>query len=276
MDNIYDVENMSDEEAESKARSLGWRPKEEFNGEDDKFTDAKTFLDRANTNIPMLRENARKTEQRNHRLEEQIKTLTQQMQDLTRRYDEADKRGYERAVREIEARQRKAVADGDVEEYDNLQKQKENLSIQTTPAQPTQPQTKEIPLQDQIAIQVFEQNNPWYKQDEELNEDMNGFLMGIRAKNPNMPLSEVIERAKDKVFKAHPEKFNERKANSVLSSDNVGGKLSYASIPAADKANFDRELEKNIRDLEIRGVAKEKIEQFKKDYQKNCLEMYSK
>lgn len=275
MDNIYDIENMSDEEAESKARSLGWRPKEEFNGEDDKFTDAKTFLDRANTNIPMRLENARKIDQKNHRLEEQIRTLTQQMQDLTRRYDEADKRGYERAVREIEARQRKAVADGDVDEYDNLQKQKENLSVQIQ--QPTpQPQKQEISVQDQIAIQVFEENNPWYKQDEELNEDMNGFLMGIRAKNPDMSLSEVIQRAKEKTIKTHPEKFNDRKANSVLSSDNVGGKLSYASIPAADKANFDRELEKNIRDLEIRGVAKEKIEQFKKDYQKNCLEMYSK
>lgn len=272
MDNLYDVENMSDDEAESQARLLGWRPKGEFNGDEEKFTDAKTFLNKANTNIPMLRENAEKIKQRNHRLEEQIKNLNDKLQALTKRADEADRQGYERAVREIEARQRKAVADGDIDEYDNLQKQKEGLSARPQiPTQPTQPQ---ISMEEQIAIQVFESQNPWFKEDEALNEDMCGFLMGIRSKNPDLPLSEVLRRAKDKTIKANPEKFNTNKANTVLSSDNIGGRMSYASIPAADKANFDRELERNIRDLEIRGVAKEKIEQFKKDYQKNCLEMY--
>lgn len=272
MDNIYDVENMSEEEAESKARSLGWRPKEEFNGDDDKYTDAKTFLDKANTNIPMLRENARKTEQRNHRLEEQLKSMEEKLQALTKRADEADRAGYERAIREIEARQRKAVAEGDIDEYDNLQKQKENLNVR--PTQPENNTQQGLSTSEQIAIQVFESQNPWFRQDQDLNEDMCSFILGIRSKNPEMPLSEVIERAKEKTIKANPEKFNTNKANSVLSSGGTGGRMSYASIPAADKANFDRELERNVRDLEIRGVAKEKIEQFKKDYQKNCLEMY--
>ena len=274
MDNIYDVENMSEEEAESQARALGWRPKEEFNGEADKFTDAKTFLDRANTNIPMLRENAKKIEQRNRKLEEQLESVTKQLQALNKRADDAERAGYERAVREIEARQRKAALDGDVDEYDNLQKQKEGLNMrqaQTQTQQPTQPQ---LNIEEQIAIKVFEENNPWFNTDPDLNEDMCGFMLGIKSKNPDMPLSAVINKAKEKTIKANPDKFNTNKANSVLSSDNVGGRMSYASIPAADKANFDRELEKNIRDLEIRGVAKEKIEQFKKEYQKNCLELY--
>lgn len=272
MDNIYDVENMSDEEAETKARSLGWRPKEEFNGDDDKYTDAKTFLDKANTNIPMLRENARKIEQRNHRLEEQLKSMEEKLSALTKRADEADKAGYERAVREIEARQRKAVAEGDIDEYDNLQKQKENLNIRTVPQ--SEPTNQGLSTSEQIAIQVFEANNPWYRADEELADDMNGFLLGIKSKHPEMPLSEVIERAKERTMKANPEKFSTNKANSVLSSNGTGGRMSYASIPAADKANFDRELERNVRDLEIRGISKDKIEQFKKEYQKNCLEMY--
>ena len=273
MDNIYDVENMSEEEAEAKARSLGWRPKDEFNGDEDKFTDAKTFLDKANTNIPMLRENARKIEQRNHRLEEQVKSMEEKLSALVKRADEADKAGYERAIREIEARQRKAALDGDVDEYDNLQRQKENLNVRTPAPQP-EPKNQPLSTSEQIAIQVFEANNPWYRKDEELNADMNGFLLGIKSKYPEMPLSEVIERAKERTIKANPEKFSTNKANSVLSSSGSGGRISYASIPAADKANFDRELEKNIRDLEIRGVSKEKIEQFKKEYQKNCLEMY--
>lgn len=273
MDNIYDVENMSDEEAETKARALGWRPREEFNGDDDKYTDAKTFLDKANTNVPMLRENARKIEQKNQRLEEQIRSMEEKLQILTRRADEAEKAGHDRAIREIEARQRKAVADGDVDEYDSLQKQKESLSVRQAPQMRPEQPTNQLSTSEQIAIQVFEQANPWFRQDEDLNEDMSGFILGIKSKHPDMPLSEVLERAKEKTIRANPDKFS-TKANSVLSTGGTGGRMSYASIPAADKANFDRELERNIRDLEIRGVAKEKIEQFKKDYQKNCLEMY--
>lgn len=272
MDNIYDVENMSEEEAEAKARSLGWRPKDEFNGDDDKYTDAKTFLDKANTNVPMLRENARKIEQKNHRLEEQIRSMEEKVQLLTKRADEAEKAGFERAIREIEARQRKAVAEGDVDEYDSLQKQKENLSIRT-PQQTPQQLANQVSISDQVAIQVFEQANPWFRKDDDLHADMSGFILGIKSIYPDMALSEVLEKAKERTIRANPDKFN-TKANSVLTSGGTGGRMSYASIPAADKANFDRELERNIRDLEIRGVAKEKIEQFKKDYQKNCLEMY--
>lgn len=269
MENIYDVENMSDEEAESKARSLGWRPKDEFNGDDDKFTDAKTFLDKANTNIPMLRENARKIEQKNSRLEEQIKAMNEKLQALTKRADEADRLGYERAIREIEARQRKAVENGDVDEWDNLQKQKQSLNTNQTPPA----QNQGIDINDQIAIQVFESQNPWFKKDEDLNQDMVGFIMAIKSKNPDLPLSEVIERAKERTIKANPDKFTERK-NEVLSSTEGVRTTSYASIPAADKAVYDRELEKTIRGMEIRGMSKEKIEQFKKEYQKNCLKAY--
>lgn len=272
MDNIYDVENMSDEEAESQARLLGWRPKEEFNGDDTKFTDAKTFLDKANTNVPMLRENAKKIDARNRQLEEQIKSMNEKLQALTKRADEADKLGYERAIREIEARQRQAVENGDVEAWDNLQKQKQDLN--KNPIHPgNTPINQGIDINDQIAIQVFEQSNPWFKKDPDLNEDMVGFIMGIKSKNPDLALSEVLERAKERTIKANPDKFAEKK-NAVLSSSSEGGKKSYASIPAADRAVYDRELERNIRDMEIRGVAKEKIEQFKKEYQKNCLEAY--
>ena len=269
MDNIYDVENMSDEEAESKARSLGWRPKDEFNGDDDKFTDAKTFLDKANNNIPMLRENAKKIDAKNRQLEEQIKAMNEKLQALTKRADEADREGYNRAVREIEARQRKAVSEGDIDEYDNLQKQKESLGVRQTPETPNQT----ISMQEQIAIQVFESQNPWFRQDPELNEDMCGFIMAIKSKHPDMSLSEVIDKAKERTIRANPDKFTEKK-NAVLSSTEGSRTSSYASIPAADRAVFDRELEKTIHGMEIRGVSKDQIEQFKKEYQKNCLKSY--
>lgn len=275
MDNIYDVENMSDEEAEVKAHALGWRPKDEFNGNPDKFTDAKTFLEKANENIPMLRENYRKVEAQNQKFQEQLESLTKEVSVFTKRLEDAERKGYERAIKDIEQQQRAAAITGDVERYDELQRRKDELSVKETSTQ-TQTTTPNkantgLSMEDQIALAVFQNQNPWFRQDSELNEDMSSFVLGIKSRNPNLPLSEVLEKAKTKVVKANPEKFNDtKKVNDVLSTTgSASGKLSYAGLP--DKAAYDNEWAYMEREMRIKGKSDADIEKFKKSYQANCL-----
>lgn len=279
MDDIYDVANMTDEEAQSKAHELGWRSQEEFNGDPEKYTDAKTFLSKANQNIPMLRENYRKIEASNRRLQEQLEKMNEQMAQTNKRFEEAESRGYEAALRDIEYKQRKAVEDGDVSRWDELQKQKDELK----PIKYTQPQQPQKPSnglsdQDKTAITVFEMQNPWFRNDIDLNEDMRGFLFAIKSKNPEMSMVDALEKAKDRVVRANPDKFKEQiRSNAVLSSSGAtSGKLSYATLPAEEKAVFDREWAHMENELKLRGVSPEKIEQSKKQYQQYALESHSK
>lgn len=275
MDNIYDVENMSDEEAESKAHALGWRPKEEFSGDPDKFTDAKTFLSKANDNIPMLRENYRKVEAQNQRFQEQLETLTKEVSVFTKRLEDAERRGYERAVKDIEAQQRAAAMSGDLDKYDELQKRKDELAVkgeaQTQENQRNGTANNSLSMEDQIALAVFQNQNPWFRQDPELNEDMSSYVLGIKSRNPNMAMAEVLEKAKQKVVKANPEKFaDNRKNNEVLSTTgSAAGKLSYAGLP--NKAIYDSEWAYMEREMRVKGKSDTEIEKFKKAYQANCL-----
>lgn len=274
MDNIYDVANMSDEEAQSKAYELGWRGKEEFNGNPEKFKDAKTFLNEANNNIPMLRENFKKIEASNRRLQEQFERMGAEVAQTNRRLEEAERRGYENALKDIEARQRKAVEDGNLSEFDDLQKQKEALG--TKPQKQTQQTKGGLDINDQIAIQVFESQNPWFRKDAELNQDMRGFIMAIKSSTPDMPMAEVLEKARERTIRVNQDKFRETtKSNEVISTTgSTSQRLSYATLPAEDKAAFDKEWAYMERELRLQHKTDEQIEQSKKRYQKNCLEMY--
>lgn len=271
MENIYNVDAMSEEEAESKAHALGWRPKDEFSGDPEKFTDAKTFLQRANDNIPMLRENYRKMDMQNQKLSEQIEQLTKQVAGVNQRLSEAEKRGYEKAVADIEAAQRAAALDGDMEKYDALQKRKADLSIKEAAPQAPQTQSEPLPTADLIALEIFQSQNPWFKQDAELNEDMCAYVMGIKSRNPNISMSEVLQKAKEKVVKANPQKFaNQKSINDVLTSTNgAPSRSSYGDLK--DKAIYDSEWAYMEKEMRIKGKSDADIEKFKKIYQANCL-----
>ena len=274
MDNIYDVENMSDEEAENKAHALGWRPKDEFSGDPEKFTDAKTFLSKANDNIPMLRENYRKVEAQNQKFQEQLETLTKEVSVFNKRLEDAERRGYEKAVHDIEMQQRQAAMTGDLDKYDELQKKKDELAVKSEAVNTAAPQTKGtsgMSMNDEIALQVFQMQNPWFRNDRDLNEDMSAYVLGIKARYPNMDMAEVLERAKNKVVRANPEKFAEgKKANDVLSGNgSASAKLSYSGLP--EKAIYDSEWAYMEREMRIKGKSDAEIEKFKKSYQANCL-----
>lgn len=274
MDNIYDVDNMTDEEAEVKAHALGWRPKDEFNGNPENFTDAKTFLSKANDNIPMLRENYRKVEAQNQKFQEQLEAMNKQIMATSKRLEDAERRGYERAVKDIEEQQRIAAMTGDLDKYDALQQRKDALAQRSGEGanpQNTNAGNNQFSTEDMIALQVFQNLNPWFRQDAELNEDMSSFVMGIRTRNPNMSMSEVLEKAKAKTVKANPDKFSGgKKVNDVLSGNNTtSARLSYAELP--EKAVYDNIWNNMERSMRVKGASDADIEKAKKNYQANCL-----
>lgn len=278
MDNIYDTEHMSDEAAEAKAYSLGWRNQEEFNGDPEKWTDAKTFLNKANDNIPMMRENFRKIEAQNRKLQEQLNEMTQKQAEFLKRQEEAEEKGYKRALADIEAKQREAVEAGNLEQFDILQKRKAELSGNYLKERETEkPRQSEvgIPVADQIAITSFEQQNRWFREDPELNADMRGFVLSLKSRYPELSMIEILEKAKERTVKANPDKFS-TKATEVLSGNQAPGvkKVSFASLPAEDRAAFEREWDYTEREMRIKGFSADKIKAQKEQYQKDCLSLY--
>ena len=95
-------------EIEQRALDMGWRPREEFQGSDDDFIDAKEFVRRK----PLF-------DKIEHSSKE-IKELRKAFNALTEHYTKVKETEYNRALSSLKAARREAMTNGDGERFDVL------------------------------------------------------------------------------------------------------------------------------------------------------------
>src|SRR3990167_3523430 len=109
MDKETDVSTVSVEE---KALELGWRPKEEYKGDPEKFVSAEEFVKRGENIMPILKANNAKLLESNKKMSGDITELKQTLSEMGEMLSSSEKRAYDKAIADIEAQQRQAVEDG--------------------------------------------------------------------------------------------------------------------------------------------------------------------
>lgn len=119
-----------DRDYDAEARTMGWHPQDEYNGDPDKWVDAKTFVVRGETQLPIIRENNRKLQTRARRAEDELADVRAKLDEvntslktLRTMAEKSNEAGYQRAKAELEAQQRQAVQEGDVATYDKIGKE---------------------------------------------------------------------------------------------------------------------------------------------------------
>lgn len=130
---------------EAEARERGWRPKEEFPGDESKWVDAEKFIERTDTVMPLLKaENKR------------LKRTLDEMKRQQRQFSKFASKAEERIRAELQSQMEAAVEAGDVPEFQRLQKEADELK----PGESGQPKhSKEEALE---AFDNFRDENPWY------------------------------------------------------------------------------------------------------------------
>ncbi len=121
---------------EQSAQVLGWRPKEEWQGDPAAFRDAKTFLEQAFTSdddriarnnltqaLGSHRQLAAQAQLTQANLNEALETI----KGLTTQFRAFTDRGYQRTREELDAQRTAAVAAGDTGEFQRLDKQLRDL-----------------------------------------------------------------------------------------------------------------------------------------------------
>lgn len=200
---------------EARARDLGWHPFAEYRGLPGKWVDAKTFIQRGEEILPIVRAN-------NHRLEEQLKRQGKVIEDLNRSNQEqgvvlremremarkADERGYQRALADAKAERDAAVAAGDTVAFQQADEKVD--ALQDTRAKITEPPPLPKPETPKVdpAVLAFVDDNPWFNTDNFLNQQMVAQHLKVIRKHPKMPLAEQLDMAKDNLVAEYPEMFD--------------------------------------------------------------------
>lgn len=201
---------------EQKALDMGWRPKEEWDGPEEDFIEAKEFVRRQ----PLFE----KIEHQN----KAIKQLSVAFEALKTHHTKVKESEYQRALQSLKTAKRQALQEGETdralayeEKIDEVEQQKAEFDAEAAKVQvPQEPQAHP----DFVA---WKQKNGWYNRDVELREFADSY--GITLAKKGLPPAEVLEAVAKKVKTAFPEKFtnpNRERAGAVEAPTRQGASQS--------------------------------------------------
>lgn len=203
-------------EAETRARELNWKPKEEFKGDPADWVDAKDYLARE----PLLREV--------RELKKHIRTQREQtdrdMAVITAQFSQMSELAYNKALSELETQRDLAIQDQDIAAVRDVDKRidKAKDDYQAHQAQ-TRPQVR----QAQVANEEMDQwraNNKWFDSDTELRDEAVQIGVGYMAKNPTKTQTDMLKHVNDRIKRIYPEKFPTQKAQVEDNDTKVEGR----------------------------------------------------
>ena len=131
---------------ESEARELGWVPKEDFRGDETRWTDAETFVKRGETQMPLLKKQVETQKSEIDYLKRQVKKLAK-----------AEQNAYNSALEDLKRQQREAVEYGDVAAFEKVEKKIDALKADIEDEKPQA--GGENP---DMAFVEFRDANEWY------------------------------------------------------------------------------------------------------------------
>lgn len=190
---------------QSEARDMGWVPETEFRGPEGKWKDAKAFVEDGENVLPIVRS-------QNKRLREEI---AKERDDFAKRLAaiertsktafERQKQAHETAMSNLAKEMRRAAAEGDIEKYDELSVQRDQLDKDApkddAPANETPEQAS------QRAQQEWVSRNDWYRTDFDLAKTAEDYSQWLARNNPDMSLTDNLAATEKHIKEKYPEKF---------------------------------------------------------------------
>lgn len=233
---------------EQAARDQGWVPKEEYQGDPEKWRDAKEFVERG--------ELFGKIDSMGKELKETRKALKM----LQEHHSKVKETEYKRAVDELKALQKKHLEEGNSDGYLEATELLTDLKAEQKARQVVEESTPKQTGQDPRFTEWVGQNK-WYTQDAKLREFADVVGLGYAQQHPGIDPAEVLKYVTIQVKETFKDKFqnpNRNKPNSVEG----------ASTPRAGKESFQMsEDERKVMNTFVRtGIMTKEayIEELKK------------
>lgn len=227
---------------ELKALEMGWRPKEEFDGSEDDFIDAKEFVRRK----PLF-------EKIEHQSKE-LKQIKQALEAFKGHYGKVQETEYQRALKDLKASLKQANREGDFDRADYLEAKVEQVEAEREALRTERESIQvETPQVDPRFV-AWTDRNPWYTSQKHMRAYADE--VGIKLIQQGVSQNEVLKLVEDAVKKEFPNKFqNPNKANAPA----VEGRSSPRTNTKSDDFELsDLERQTMNRFIQVGATTKEK------------------
>lgn len=189
-------------EVEQRAMEMGWRPREEFDGVDEDFVDAKEFVSRK----PLYDKISQQSKQ--------IKNVSRALDALKEHYTKVKEVEFQHALQELKAQRKTALVEGDADAFEKAEDRIKQAEDQFTEIKKA---AQEINVPDEPVLNpVFlnwKNRNSWYDSTAYMREYADD--VGRRLHATGLPPDEVLKEVEKAVRKEFPNKFiNPNKGNA--------------------------------------------------------------
>lgn len=204
------TEEVAPNPVESQAREQNWRPKEEWvenGGDPTKWKDAATFVRDGElfSKISELKNQTKAAQQTAREAQQQVNVI----RDHYNRVEEAAK---QRLISDLKSAKKQALEDGDAGRVVEIDDQISNLKTvqaqQAVQAQQQRQAAQALANQPNPEFVEWVGKNPWYSQDQGMQEEADGLGIAHAQRNPNKSAGDVLKYVDQQIRKLHPEKFS--------------------------------------------------------------------
>lgn len=227
-------------EDETRAVSLGWKPKEEWQGNPDDWVPAKWWLKYGDVEQRLLsaEQEAKHKEKvlgsmKNHYIRVKEDALAEIRDTIKRAKREATKNEDYARVAELDAEQE--ILENNVKqkfaEADTAAKKDIEAPSNTPPPE----------------FHEWNRRNPWYTlgSTDELSSEADSLAVIYMQKNPNAPYKEMLTVVEGKIKKLFPEKFKAEEP-PIMAVDDGGGEAGTRNPKTSSKSTKLSEVEKEV------------------------------
>lgn len=243
------TEAIVERDYEQEASNQGWKPLENFSGDPEKWVDAKTFVERGENYVGILKDRYEKLERR---FEQQIQ-VTEDIKKYYQKEQEAKQREIDQYIKQLEQARSQAITNGDGQAFQKAENdlkaaQNKKAEIATTNITASTPQW---------ALE-WASENPWYGKDTALTALAETFAAELRQEQPFLAEKDFMEKVTERVKAEMPHKFSNPKKRQAVPDVEIageppdsprgtsGGGNAYKDLPAEAKGTFNRLVKEGI------------------------------
>lgn len=241
---IKDQEEVKDETPtyspeEQKAIDLGWKPKDQWQGEEADWVPAKWWLKYGDL------------EQRAITLESQNKQTDKVLNVLKTRYLRLKEDALKELQNNVKRRKQEAIKNEDYERVAQLDTEAEALTqaLEVKFDENARQMQQEIPNSPPPEFFQWNRENSWYKlgdTSDEMTVEADLLAAAMFAKDKNVPYEHVLKTVTDKIKRLFPDKFKKQESTPSAAAVDEGGSSGSRSRDGGKRSSRLSPLEKEM------------------------------
>jgi hypothetical protein len=177
---------------EQRALEMGWRPKDDFDGDESDFIDAQEFVRRK----PLF-------EKIDH-VGKELKETRKALKALQEHHQKVKEAEYQNALRQLKAEKKTALEEGDADALIEIDERLANVKAEEVAQRVQQEQQAKTPHPNFVQ---WVQKNQWYQSDVELRSVADQIGTAYAVKNPETSPDDVLKYVEQRIKKLYPENF---------------------------------------------------------------------